>query len=281
MQIATTIAAVREHRRVWSAAGGAVGVVPTMGALHAGHRALVDAARAENRFVIATIFVNPLQFGPHEDYARYPRRFAHDATFLEDAGVDLLFHPLVGELYTPGFATKVQVAGPAERLEGTNRPEHFAGVATVVTKLFAITLPDRAYFGQKDAQQVAIVRRLVTDLNLPLLLRVIPTVREPDGVALSSRNANLSVEERAAAPALYRGLVAARKRWCAGERDPAVLCDAVRETVLREPLLRLEYVDVVDPDTMEAWEGGDAPARGLLVVAAHCGRTRLIDNLPL
>jgi pantoate--beta-alanine ligase len=252
-----------------------------MGALHAGHLALIAAAREENRFVLATIFVNPLQFGPHEDFTHYPRPFARDAALLAEAGVDLLFHPSAQELYPPGFATTVAVAGMTERLEGAARPGHFSGVTTVVTKLFAITQPDRAYFGQKDAQQVAVLRRLVTDLNLPIVMRAVPTVREPDGLALSSRNAYLSAGERAAAPALYRGLVAAREQWRAGACDPEVLRTMVRMTVAHERLLQLEYIEVVAAETMEPLVAPLPRAGGLLVAAANCGRTRLIDNLPL
>ena len=207
METVETVAALRERRR---ALGGAdVGVVLTMGALHRGHLALVEAARAENRHVVATIFVNPLQFGAREDLARYPRPFARDAALLAAAGVDLLFPPPVEELYPPGFATAIEVGGPAERLEGAARPGHFRGVATVVAKLLGLTAPTRAYFGQKDAQQIAVLRRMVADLDLPCELRTVPTVREPDGLALSSRNAYLGPAERAAAPALYRALRAA------------------------------------------------------------------------
>jgi pantoate--beta-alanine ligase len=276
MEIVETVAALRERRR---ALPDGVGVVLTMGALHAGHLALVAAARAENRAVVATIFVNPLQFGPHEDLARYPRPFERDAALLRDAGVGLLFHPSVEELYPAGFATTIEVGGPTERLEGAARPGHFRGVATVVTKLFNLTQPDRTYFGQKDAQQVAVIRRVIADLNLPIDLRVVPIVREPDGLALSSRNVYLDPAERAAAPTLYRALRAAHARWLAGERRADILRQTVRDTVAEEPLLALEYADVVDPDSFAALN--DAPPGALIVLAARCGPVRLIDNLLL
>jgi pantoate--beta-alanine ligase len=276
MEIVETVAALRERRR---ALPDGVGVVLTMGALHAGHLALVAAARAENRAVVATIFVNPLQFGPHEDLARYPRPFERDAALLRDAGVDLLFHPAVEELYPTGFATAIDVGGPTERLEGAARPGHFRGVATVVTKLFNLTQPDRTYFGQKDAQQVAVIRRVIADLNLPIDLRVMPIVREPDGLALSSRNVYLNPAERAVAPTLYRALRAAHARWLAGERRADILRQAVRDTIAGQPLLTLEYADVVDPNSFAALD--DAPAGALIVLAARCGPVRLIDNLLL
>ncbi|MGN6699514.1 MAG: pantoate--beta-alanine ligase, partial [Thermomicrobiales bacterium] len=239
----------------------------------------VAAARAENRAVVATIFVNPLQFGPHEDLARYPRPFERDAALLRDAGVGLLFHPSAEELYPAGFATTIEVGGPTERLEGAARPGHFRGVATVVTKLFNLTQPDRTYFGQKDAQQVAVIRRVIADLNLPIDLRVVPIVREPDGLALSSRNVYLDPAERAAAPTLYRALRAAHARWLAGERRADILRQTVCDTVAEEPLLALEYADVVDPDSFAALN--DAPPGALIVLAARCGPVRLIDNLLL
>ncbi|MGN6672804.1 MAG: pantoate--beta-alanine ligase [Thermomicrobiales bacterium] len=276
MEIVEAVAALRERRR---ALPDGVGVVLTMGALHAGHLALVAAARAENRAVVATIFVNPLQFGPHEDLARYPRPFERDAALLRDAGVGLLFHPSAEELYPAGFATTIEVGGPTERLEGAARPGHFRGVATVVTKLFNLTQPDRTYFGQKDAQQVAVIRRVIADLNLPIDLRVVPIVREPDGLALSSRNVYLDPAERAAAPTLYRALRAAHARWLAGERRADILRQTVCDTVAEEPLLALEYADVVDPDSFAALN--DAPPGALIVLAARCGPVRLIDNLLL
>ena len=276
MEIVETVAEMRARRRVLI---GDIGVVLTMGALHRGHLALVAAARAENAHVIATIFVNPLQFGPREDFKDYPRPFERDAALLAEAGVDLLFHPTVEELYPPGFATAVEVGGPTEPLEGAARPGHFRGVATVVTKLFTITAPTQAYFGQKDAQQLAVLRRLVADLNLPVELRRVPTVREPDGLALSSRNAYLGPAERAAAPTLYRALCAARDRWLAGPRDADALRRVVRDTVAAEPLLALEYVDVVDPLTMAGLDRAEPGT--LIVLAARCGPVRLIDNIVL
>lgn len=281
MEVVETIAALRERRRAWYTQGRQVGVVLTMGALHAGHLALVAAARAENERVITTIFVNPLQFNEGDDFSRYPRTIERDSALLEAAGVDLLLLPTVTELYPPGFATTVNVAEVTEPFEGALRPGHFTGVATVVTKFFAITQPDRTYFGQKDAQQVAVVRRFITDLNLPIELRVVPTVRSDDGLALSSRNVQLNPAERAAAPVLYRGLTAARDRWLRGERAAAALCAAVTEVVEEQPLLALEYIAVVDPDSMTPRDGAALDGGGLLVLAARCGPIRLIDNLPL
>lgn len=278
MEVVETVAALRA-RRAALAGDGDIGAVLTMGALHRGHLALVERARAENRRVIATIFVNPLQFGQGEDLARYPRPFERDAALLEGAGVDLLFHPAVGELYPPGFATAIEVGGPTGRLEGAARPGHFRGVATVVAKLLILTGPARAYFGQKDAQQVATIRRMIADLQLPVEARVVPTVREADGLALSSRNAYLGDEERAAAPALYRALRAAEDAWRAGTREAEALRRLVREVVGGVPLLALEYVDVVDPVSFEALE--EAGEGALIVLAARCGPARLIDNLIL
>lgn len=276
MNVVATVGELREARRALS---GDVGVVLTMGALHQGHLALVQRARAENQRVVATIFVNPLQFSPHEDLARYPRPFERDAALLAQAGVDLLFHPSVEELYPPGFATAIEVGGPTGWLEGAARPDHFRGVATVVAKLLNLTQPTCAYFGQKDAQQVAVIRRMVADLNLPVEPRVVPTVREPDGLALSSRNAYLNAEERAAAPTLYRALRAADNYWRSGTRDAEALRHLVRDAVATEPLLALEYVDVADPLTFEPLDAAGDGA--LIVLAARCGPARLIDNLIL
>ncbi len=276
MQICSTIAEMRSWRRSLS---GTLGFVPTMGYLHDGHMSLVRAARAATDTVAASIFVNPLQFGPREDLSRYPRPFERDVALLEGAGVDLLFHPTVDELYPPGFSTAIDVGGPTAPLEGAARPGHFRGVATVVAKLLNITGPDRAYFGQKDAQQIAVLRRLVADLNFPVEVRVVPTVREPDGLALSSRNAYLGPEERAAASTLYRALRAARDRWLAGERKASALRQIVREIVAAEPLLTLKYVDVVDPLTFESLD--EARPGVLIALAAQCGPARLIDNILL
>jgi len=250
-----------------------------MGYLHEGHLALVRRARAENDEVVVSIFVNPLQFGPHEDYERYPRDLARDLRLLEPEGVGLVFAPPVEEMYPPGFATAVEVSGPlAERLEGAARPGHFRGVATVVTRLLNLVQPHRAYFGWKDAQQVLVVRRVVQDLALPVEIVPVPTVREADGLAMSSRNVYLSPEERAAAAALPRALFAALARFQQGERDAEVLRQLVHAALAQTPV-RLEYVSVSDRETFQELARVDRPA--LLLVAAWVGTTRLIDNVPL
>jgi pantoate--beta-alanine ligase len=272
----TTIAGVRAWRR---ASQGTVGLVPTMGYLHEGHLSLVAAARRENALVVATLFVNPMQFGPGEDLARYPRDLARDEALLHGAGCDLLFAPCVAEMYAIGAETTVDVGSVALPLEGERRPGHFRGVATVVTKLLQIVQPERAYFGEKDAQQLAVIRRLVADLDVPVEIRGCPIVREPDGLALSSRNTYLSAEERCAATVLFRALEAARALWRSGERRGAILERALREAIEREPLARLEYAAAADPSTFQRVERAVGPVR--LLVAAFIGRTRLIDNLLL
>ncbi len=276
MQVVRTIAEVRAIRR---ALPGPWGFVPTMGYLHEGHLSLVRRARAENDRVAVSIFVNPAQFGPHEDYDRYPRDLERDLRLLEPLGVDLVFAPSVEEMYPPGFQTWVIVEEVSRPLEGAARPGHFRGVATVVTKLFHIVQPDRAYFGQKDAQQVAVIRRMVQDLNIPVEIVVCPTVREPDGLAMSSRNTYLNPEERRAATVLFRALQAAKARYEAGERDAERLREAMREVIGAEPLARLDYVSVADPETMQ--ELNRVEGRALLSLAVYIGRTRLIDNILL
>jgi pantoate--beta-alanine ligase len=251
-----------------------------MGALHEGHLSLVQRARAECRSVVATIFVNPTQFGPTEDFRAYPRDEAADLALLRDAGTDLVFVPSVEEVYAQGFSTAIDVGAIAEPLEGAARRGHFQGVATVVTILLDLIGAQRAYFGQKDAQQTLVVKRLVEDLALPVEVAVCPTVREPDGLALSSRNRYLSAEERAAAPALYRALREGQVRVEAGERDAARVRAAMDEVLAAEPLVRPEYVSVADGGTLRELERID---RGdvLLSLAARVGDTRLIDNVPL
>ncbi len=276
MQVVHTIAEVRATRR---ALPGPWGFVPTMGYLHEGHLSLVRRARAENDHVAVSIFVNPTQFGPHEDYDRYPRDLERDLRLLEPLGVDLVFAPSVEEMYPSGFQTWVVVEEVSRPLEGAARPGHFRGVATVVAKLFHIVQPDRAYFGQKDAQQVAVIRRMVRDLNFPVEIVVCPTVREPDGLAMSSRNTYLSPEERRAATVLFRALQAAKARYEAGERDAERLREAMREVIGAEPLARLDYVSVADPETMQ--ELSRVEGRALLSLAVYIGKTRLIDNILL
>lgn len=260
--------------RRWAAEGRSTGLVPTMGALHAGHLSLVGLAREENDVVVVSVFVNPIQFGPAEDFARYPRDFERDAGLLKAAEVDAIYRPSVDSMYPPGSTTRVLVDGVAEPLEGQRRPGHFQGVATVVTKLLAAVRPDRVYFGQKDAQQVAVVRRLAADLDLGVEIRVGSTVREPDGLALSSRNAYLSASERRAAVALSAALREAARAWRAGERDPARLREVMAARLAAEPLVRVDYAEVVDPATFR-------PPGSLAVLAAYVGGTRLIDNADL
>lgn len=277
MQICTTIAECRAARERLT---GSLGFVPTMGYLHAGHLALVRRAKAECAHVAVSIFVNPTQFGPHEDLERYPRDLPRDLALLENEGVDLVFAPSVAEMYPPGYSTYVEVGDVSAPLEGAHRPGHFRGVATVVCKLFNILQAERAYFGQKDAQQTVVIRRMVRDLNIPTTIVVVPTVREADGLALSSRNVYLSPEERAAAPVLYRALTAARERYAAGERDAEALRRLMHAIIAAEPLARIDYVSVADVETLREIEG-PITTGALLSLAVRFGSTRLIDNLPL
>ena len=263
--------AMLEASRRWRRAGKSIGLVPTMGALHAGHMALVDAARAENDAVVVSVFVNPLQFGPNEDLDRYPRDWGKDRTMLEAAEIDAVYRPSVESMYAPGASTRVRVGGVTETLEGLARPGHFEGVATVVTKLLAAVEPDRAYFGQKDAQQVAVVKRLVADLDLGSEIRVVPTVRERDGLALSSRNVYLEPAERRAAASISAALREAAEAYASGEREPVRLRTRIAARLALEPLVEPEYVELVDPVTFQK------PGT-LAVIAARVGKTRLIDN---
>ncbi len=261
------------------AAGQTVGLTPTMGALHEGHLSLVRTARRENEFVVVSLFVNPTQFGPSEDFDRYPRDFAGDRRKLESEGVDVLYAPPVGEIYKPGFQTYVEVEELGKRLDGASRPGHFRGVATVVAKLFHIAQPHRAYFGQKDAAQLAVIRRLVRDLDFPIEIVACPIVREPDGLAMSSRNAYLGAEERRAAAVLYRSLTQARRCYESGERSGPALRGTLLDTLASEPLARVDYAEVVDPDSLLPLARVDR--RALAAVAAWFGATRLIDNVLL
>jgi pantoate--beta-alanine ligase len=273
----STIAELRAACDNARARGLTVGLVPTMGYLHEGHRSLLRAARASTDFVVATIFVNPLQFGPTEDLEQYPRDLDADLRACAEEGVDSVFTPEVDEMYPPGSVTTVHVASLTEGLCGAARPTHFDGVTTVVTKLFSITGPCRAFFGRKDAQQLAVVTRMAADLNLPVEVVGCPLVREPDGLALSSRNAYLTAAERAAAPVLFRALRIAGEAVLDGERHPEKVRAIVEATVGGEPLVDLEYVEVRDAHDMTPVEvlGGDV----LVAVAARVGRTRLIDNI--
>jgi len=253
-----------------------VGVVPTMGWLHAGHRSLMQRARAENATTVATIFVNPRQFGDPRDLEQYPRNEARDVAICAEEGVDLVFAPDVEEIYPPGFQTTVRLGPIADPLEGAARPGHFEGVATVVAILFDLVGAEHAYFGQKDAQQVLVVRRMATDLAIPTEVTALPTVREPDGLALSSRNVHLSPAERAAAPVLHRALLAARAAWATGERSGDALRARMREILASEPLGILDYASVADLDTLRELDVVDRPA--LASLAVRFGSTRLIDN---
>jgi pantoate--beta-alanine ligase len=274
-----TLATIAEVRAWRGSGSGPLGLVPTMGYLHAGHVSLVERARRENARVAASLFVNPTQFGPSEDLARYPRDLERDKALLEAAGCDLLFAPTVEEMYRAGATTFVDVGPVSAPLEGDRRPGHFRGVATVVLKLFNIVQPDRAYFGQKDAQQLAVIRRLTRDLDVPVEIVACPTVREPDGLAMSSRNAYLTPEQRRAAPVLYRALSAARVLWARGERDCGQLRQAVRRTLDAEPLARTDYVSAADPETFAELEAAGGPV--LLSLAVFLGKARLIDNVLL
>ena len=271
MEIVRTVAAMRA-----AVAGRRVGFVPTMGYLHEGHLSLVRRAKAECARVVASIFVNPTQFGPNEDLARYPRDLERDVAMLSKEGVDLVFAPEANEIYPAGARTFVEVEGLSDRLEGASRPGHFRGVATVVTKLFEIVRPEVAVFGQKDAQQALVIRRMVRDLMIDVEVVVAPTKRDEDGVALSSRNVYLSADERRAAGAIPRALAAARRALAQGERDPERIVAAARAVLDAEPLLRLDYLALVDAETLDRLER----ARGemLLAVAVFAGKTRLIDN---
>ena len=273
MKIARTVAEVRSLRGKLE---DPVGFVPTMGALHEGHLSLVRSARAENKSVVVSIFVNPTQFSPSEDFEDYPRDLERDLRLLEEESVDLVFAPASDELYPAGYSTWVEVESLTERLEGAARPTHFRGVATIVTKLFNIIAPQRAYFGQKDAQQALVIRRLIRDLNLPIELRVCPTVRESDGLALSSRNSYLSADERRAATVLKRGLDLAERLFSGGERDADRIRRRVRDLISSEPLAEIDYVSVADLETLDELESLDRPA--LVSLAVRFGRTRLIDN---
>jgi pantoate--beta-alanine ligase len=253
-----------------------LGLIPTMGWLHDGHRSLMQRARADNDSTIATIFVNPRQFNEAADFQRYPRNEARDLAIAEEEAVDLVFAPPVEEIYLPGFDTTVSVGAVAVPLEGAARPGHFDGVATVVAILFDLVGANRAYFGQKDAQQVMVIRQMARDLAIPTEVIACPTVREPDGLALSSRNVHLSPEERSAAPVLRRALLAARARWEAGERSGDLLREAMREALAEERLARPDYVSVADGLTLAELDRVDGPA--LLSLAVRFGETRLIDN---
>jgi len=276
MKIVTTFPELRKARRTLT---GPVGFVPTMGYLHAGHISLVQAARTECASVAASIFVNPTQFGPNEDLDKYPRDLPRDLALLDAAGVDLVWTPPPEVMYPPGFQTWVEVERLTRRLEGEVRPGHFRGVTTIVAKLFNVVNPDKAYFGQKDAQQAVVVRRMAKDLDFPIEIVVCPTLREADGLAMSSRNIYLNPEERQAATVLFRALSAAKSVYDSGERAAEKLRALVRATVAAEPLARLQYVSCADYDTLEELE--TVRGKALLSMAVYMGKTRLIDNFAI
>jgi pantoate--beta-alanine ligase len=278
VQVLTTIAETRSLLDKVRADGKRVGLVPTMGYLHDGHRTLMDRSVASRDVTLVTIFVNPLQFGANEDLATYPRDFDRDAAMCEAAGVDVVLHPSVEEMYPSGTPTltSVSVAEVSASMEGGSRPTHFAGVATVVAKLFNIAGPCHAYFGEKDWQQLAVIRRMAADLSFPVEVVGCPTVREPDGLALSSRNAYLTAEERAAAPVVHWALVAGAAAIAAGERDPAKVRQLVADLISAEPLAALDYAEIVDAVTLQ--EVDPLMGKLRLLAAVRFGRARLIDN---
>jgi pantoate--beta-alanine ligase len=253
-----------------------VGFVPTMGYLHEGHLALVRQAKAENPSVVVSIFVNPAQFGPQEDFKKYPRDPQRDLALLEKEGVDLVFVPSLDEMYPPQFDSWVEMGKVAERLEGAARPGHFRGVATVVAKLFNIVQPDRAYFGQKDAQQLIVIRKMVADLNMNLQVAAVPTVREPDGLAMSSRNTYLNPEERKQAVVLYQALNLAQKLYSEGEKDAKAIRQQMRDLIQKQPLAHIDYISIADAETLDELDTVRPPA--LVSLAVKIGKTRLIDN---
>ncbi len=278
MRTIETICEVRSNVTPARAAGRSVGLVPTMGALHAGPLALIEAARQRDDFVVISIFVNPTQFVAGEDYEQYPRQIASDKKTAQAAGVDLIFAPAPEEMYPEGFATSVTVAGLTEGLGGRFRPGHFEGVTTVVAKLLTIVQPDRAYFGEKDYQQLVVIRRMVEDLNIPVAIVGLPTVREVDGLAVSSRNQYLSPEQRAAAPRLYDALRTGAELARQGAAGAQVE-QAVKETLGKEPQFGVQYVEAVDPDTLEPRGAAGVPM--VIAAAVYLGNTRLIDNIKI
>ena len=275
MKIAETIEEVRKEIKEWRKDGCSVGLVPTMGYLHEGHLSLIDKAR-ENDKVVVSIFVNPMQFGPTEDLASYPRDLDRDAKLCEEHGVDLIFHPQPEEMYDEHFCSFVDMSVLTEELCGLSRPVHFRGVCTVVSKLFHIVMPDKAYFGQKDAQQLAVIKRMVKDLNMPLEIVGCPIVREEDGLAKSSRNTYLSAEERTAALVLSRAVFLGEKMVKDGERDCTKIRNAMVKEIEKEPLAKIDYVKTVDLLTMQQIEKIETGV--LAAIAVYIGKTRLIDN---
>jgi pantoate--beta-alanine ligase len=279
MRICESIEDMRAARRAMRSGGARLGFAPTMGALHEGHLSLVRAARNSCDIVAVSIFVNPTQFGPNEDLVKYPRTFEHDRDLLAKESVELLFAPSVEEMYPAGAVTWVTVEGLSSKLDGRSRPGHFRGVTTVVAKLFQIVEPDAAFFGQKDAAQVAIIRRMVRDLHFPVEIIACPIVREADGLAMSSRNAYLDPQQRQQALVLHRSLLRVKKSWEASERDAAKLMAVGCEEIAGEKSVRLDYFEIVNPDSLDPLE--DVANGALIAVAAFIGTTRLIDNILL
>lgn len=276
MKIVKTVAEVREQVKVWRKEGLSVGLVPTMGYLHEGHKSLIDRAVADNDRVVVSVFVNPMQFGPSEDLESYPRDMDRDAALCQEAGANLIFYPEPSEMYPEDFSSYVDMNTLTGGLCGKTRPTHFRGVCTVVAKLFHIVTPDRAYFGQKDAQQLAVIRHMVSDLNFGIEIVGCPIIREEDGLAKSSRNTYLSQEERKAALVLSRSLKLGRELLVAGEKKAEKIVAAIRGELEREPLARIDYVEVVDWNTLEPVETTEGAI--LVAIAVYIGKTRLIDN---
>lgn len=277
MKILMTIAEVREIVKEWKRQGLTVGLVPTMGYLHNGHKSLIKQAHEENDKVVVSIFVNPIQFGVNEDLDAYPRNLEMDTKLCEDAGVDVIFHPLATEMYFKDFCTYTDMESLTHNLCGMSRPTHFRGVCTVVNKLFNIVAPNKAYFGQKDAQQLAIIKRMVRDLNIDTDIIECPIVREEDGLAISSRNSYLSAEERKAALVLSRALAQGKKILEEGERNAIAVVDTMKGIIEKEPLAKIDYVKIVDSDTLEDVEFVEKKV--LVAMAVFVGKTRLIDNI--
>lgn len=276
MEITGAIEEVRRQVKEWRKQGLSVGLVPTMGYLHEGHKSLIVKAAAENDKVVVSDFVNPIQFGVNEDLDAYPRDIEADKKVCEEAGADLIFHPEVTEMYAPDFSTYVEMSKVSEGLCGKTRPTHFRGVCTVVSKLFHIVMPDRAYFGQKDAQQLAVIRRMVRDLNMDIQIVDCPIVREADGLAKSSRNTYLNEAERRAALVLSKAVFHGEDLMKKGERDAETILTAMREIIEKEPMAKIDYVEMVDADTIEPVTR--AEGRVLTAMAVYIGKTRLIDN---
>lgn len=276
MKIVSTVEEVRAEVKKWRESGLRIGLVPTMGYLHEGHKSLIDKAVGQNDKVIVSVFVNPIQFGPAEDLATYPRDLKRDAALCENAGAALIFHPEKEEMYFDDFCTYIDMEDLTKGLCGKTRPTHFRGVCTVVGKLFNIVQPDRAYFGQKDAQQLAVIRRMVRDLNFNLEIIGCPIIREEDGLAKSSRNTYLSDDERQAATILHKGLVKGEELVRSGEKNVATITAAIREVIESEPLAKIDYVEIVDFDNIKPIETIQGSV--LAAVAVYIGKTRLIDN---